>query len=618
MDKTANASCDILLVGHPNVGKSVLFSRLTGIHTIASNYPGTTVGYATGKLRHGDKVYRLVDAPGTYYLEPFDVAAKVTLDLLDDAGHIINVVDATHLERHLPLTLELLAQGKPMVVALNMSDEARHKGISIDCSKLSDRLGVPVIPCVARTGEGVKNLVGAALAVPQREPAAADPPGHPGRHLHIPRHDTEENGKDHAHLDRQETWHEVGEIVREVQTLRHHHHTVAEWLEDVSVHPLLGMVVAVLVLGLSFALVRLAGEFLIAGDVGIFGEPWFTVPFGSELLFDKLWKPVMMALSSYLGESSFLHRILLGDLIDGDIDFMEGFGLLTSGLFISLGVVLPYVVSFYFVLSILEDTGYLPRLAVFLDNLMHCVGLHGYAVIPNLLGLGCNVPGILATRILETRAQRFIAATLISIAVPCAALQGMIIQLLGKRGIGAVLVVYAVLFASWFVIGIVLRLTAGRGFQPELLLEIPPYRVPDWRNFSRKMWMRILGFLKEALVLVLVAVFIVNILYQLRLFDAIAGLFSPVVCGLWGMPKEAIVPLLVGILRKYVGVGMFVPLALTTKQLIIGCVALSMFFPCVATFAVLYRELGIKDGLKSTAVMLISVVAVCTALNLLL
>jgi ferrous iron transport protein B len=160
---------DILLVGKPNVGKSVLFSRLTGVRTIVSNYPGTTVAFTSGRLRTGGTNYLLVDAPGTYSLEPLDEAARVTVELLAGAKRIVNVVDATHLERHLPLTIELIAQGKPLVMALNMSDEARHLGIAIDSARLAAKLGVPVVPIVARSGEGVRRLVEAVLSLPAPE-----------------------------------------------------------------------------------------------------------------------------------------------------------------------------------------------------------------------------------------------------------------------------------------------------------------------------------------------------------------------------------------------------------------------------------------------------------------
>jgi ferrous iron transport protein B len=610
------AGADILLVGQPNVGKSVLFSRLTGVRTIASNYPGTTVGYTAGSMRFAGRSFTIVDAPGAYSLEPLDEAARVAIDLIDGAKRIINVVDATHLERHLPLTLELIAQGKPMVVALNMSDEARHLGIEIHVDVLERRLGVPVVPTVARTGEGVARLVQTAFSLDALETHARDERGHPEHHPHVPHHHAGERANGHEHISEDRVWCRVGEIVDEVQVLHHHHHTFAQRLEDMSVHPVAGGIFALFVLAAAFAVVRLIGEFLISGGVGIAGEPWFRVPFGTEPLFEAAWRPLMMRLSESLGGHGFLHHVLIGNLIDGRIDFTQSFGILTTGLFVPLGIVLPYIFSFYLVLSLLEDTGYLPRLAVFLDNGMHRIGLHGYAIVPTLLGLGCNVPGIMATRILESRHQRFITATLISIAVPCAALQAMIVGLVGARGLWAVALVYGILFLVWILIGALLRVTT-RGFLPELLIEIPPYRMPSPGALASKMWMRVGGFLGEALPIVLAAIFVVNVLYQQNLFHYIADATAGVVHVLWGLPKEAIVPLLLGILRKEMGAGLFAPLALTTKQLVSGCVILSMFFPCVATFVVLLRELGWRDTLKATGIMFVAVVVTGAAINLL-
>lgn len=610
-----HVASDILLVGQPNVGKSVLFSRLTGIRTIASNYPGTTVGYTAGRMRYANDNYGVVDAPGTYSLEPLDDAARVAIDLIDDARRIINVVDATHLERHLTLTMELIAQGKPMVVALNMSDEARHKGVEIDVRKLAERLGVPVIPTVARTGEGVKRLILATLSLDLKE-IGREEGVHPGHHPHIAHHPRENHTRGHKHIPEERVWSKVGKIVDEVQVLHHHHHTFGQWLEDITVHPIWGGLVAILVLIVSFSLIRLIGEFLIGGGIGIMGEPWVQLPFGTDALFNVAWTPLMMKLSNLLGEGSFLHNLLIGQLVGGGIDYYQSFGVLTSGLYIPLGAVLPYIASFYFVLSLLEDTGYLPRLAVFLDNIMHRIGLHGYAIIPTLLGLGCNVPGVMATRILETRKQRFIAATLISIAVPCAALQAMIIGLVGDHGIWPVALIYGILFVVWVAIGVILRFTT-RGFQPELLIEIPPYRAPSWKAIGSKLWMRTVGFLKEALPVVLGAVFVVNILYQLNVFDHVANFTAPVVGKLWGLPKDSIAPLLVGILRKDVAVGMLAPLDLTVKQLVTASVVLSMFFPCIATLVILFRELKWKDGLKSVGIMLAAVILVGAAINFL-
>ncbi|MCK4516264.1 MAG: ferrous iron transporter B, partial [Spirochaetaceae bacterium] len=575
---TSSKVSDVLLIGQPNVGKSVLFSHLSGVRTIASNYPGTTVSYTKGKIRLEGREYLLVDAPGTYSLEPLDEAARVTIGLIDGARRIINVLDSSRLERHLPLTLELLAQHRSMVVALNMSDEARVQGVTIDIDMLSERLGVPVVAITARSGEGVRDLIDAVLALPPSDVGPSDGHPKPAQHPHIPARHHSDSATGHAHMDRAEVWRKVGAITGEVQTLRHHHPTFGQWLEMISVHPVWGSLVALLVIAGTFSLVRLLGEFLIGGAIGIVGEPWLTLPFGTELLFDTLLKPPLMALSRALDSEGFLHALLIGHLVEGDIDFMQSFGLLTSGLFIPLGAVLPYIVSFYFALALLEDSGYLPRLAVFLDTLMHRLGLHGYAIIPTLLGLGCNVPGILSTRILETRRQRFITATLISIAVPCAALQAMIVGLVGDRGVIPVLIVYGFLAITWFVIGVILRFTS-KGTLPELLVEIPPYRLPVMSNVLRKLWMRVNGFLREAIPVVLGAVFVVNILFQFEVFDFIAGLTSPVVSFLWGLPEDAVVPLLIGILRKDVAVGMFAPLGLTTAQLVTGTIVLAMFFP---------------------------------------
>lgn len=608
------STADIILVGQPNVGKSVLFSRLTGVRTIASNYPGTTVSYTAGEMQYGGRKYEVVDAPGTYSLEPLDEAARVTLDLIDVAERIVNVLDATHLERHLPLTLELIAQGRPMVVALNMSDEARHLGIGIDADKLAARLGVPVIPTVARTGEGLKHLILATLSLDAGGGGAKVVPESPARHPHISHHPGGETPPNHDHISEEKVWSRVGGIVDEVQVLHHHHHTFGQRLEDLSVQPGQGALFALLVLALSFSLVRLIGEFLVSGSVGIVGEGRLRIPFGMEPLFEAVWKPLMLKISAALGGHGFLHHVLIGNLIDGRIDFKQSFGLLTTGMFIPLGMVLPYIFSFYLVLSLLEDTGYLPRLAVFLDDGMHRIGLHGYAIIPTLLGLGCNVPGILATRILETRRQRFITATLISIAVPCAALQAVIIGLVGARGMWAVVLVYGILLLAWIIIGLFLRYTS-KGFQPELLIEIPPYRLPTLRALGSKMWLRISGFLKEALPLVFAAIVVVNVLYALNVFHYVADATEGVVRVLWGLPKEAIVPLLMGILRKEMGAGMFASLVLTTKQLVIGCVILSMFFPCIATIVVLFRELGWKDAIKSSLIMLAAVIVTGAAVN---
>jgi ferrous iron transport protein B len=568
----------ILLVGNPNVGKSSLFSRLTGTHIIASNYPGTTVGFTKGYLKLGEEQAELIDVPGNYTLEPSSKAEEVAVEMLKDGDLVINVADATNLERNLNLTLQLLERQTPVIVALNMWDDTRHRGINIDVAKLEELLGVPVVPTVGVTGQGVRELV-------RRLPEAKVP----------------ENARTYPNSD--ERWARVGDIVSQAQSLSHRHHRWYETLEDASSHRIGGIIIALLVLFATFWFVRFVGE----GIIGYVADP----------LFEGLWTPLLSRLSLALGPESFWHTVLIGNLIGGEIDHLQSFGLLSTGLYIPLVAVLPYIVSFYLALGILEDAGYLPRLAVLMDTIMHRLGLHGYAIIPTILGFGCNVPAVMATRILESRKQRFIAATLISIGVPCAALQAMIIGLVGEQGVGYVAMVYGSLFISWVIIGLILN-RAVKGFNPELLVEIPPYRLPSWRVIGEKLWLRVSSFIKEALPIVLGTILVVNILYTLGVFNAIADITAPVLTGLWGLPKETITALVVGFLRKDVAMGMLAPLALTAKQLVISSTVLAMLFPCVATFVILARELGARDVLKAVGIMIAAALIMGSLQNLVL
>jgi len=396
---------------------------------------------------------------------------------------------------------------------------------------------------------------------------------------------------------------EVGRIIDQVQQVTHRHHKWFERLSDATVQPFTGGLIALGVLAGAFFLVRFIGEGLIS--------------YVFEPLFNNLWTPVLLRLSDLIGNTGFLHNILIGKLLDGEIDYVQSFGLLSSGLYVPLAMVLPYIIAFYLLLGILEDSGYLPRLAVLMDNIMHHLGLHGYAIIPTLLGFGCNVPAIMSTRILESKRERFIAATLISIAIPCAALQAMIFGLVGAHGGQYVAIVYSTLIIVWVILGSILRY-AVKGFAPELLIEIPPYRLPAWQTTFQKLWMRSRNFLVEALPLILGAILVINILYLLGVFEAIARFTAPVVTGLLGLPREAVTAIIIGFLRKDVAVGMLAPLQLSAEQLVIGSVVLAMFFPCIATFIVLLRELRIWDTLKSVAIMVVAALITGGILNLIL
>ncbi|GAI07884.1 unnamed protein product, partial [marine sediment metagenome] len=245
---------------------------------------------------------------------------------------------------------------------LNIWDDVGHRGIHIDLNRLEELLGVPVIPTVAITGQGMKELV---ESIPRATSPKLPPSGH------------------------DERWVAIGDITDQVQRVTHRHHTWLERLEDASVKPLTGGFIALAVLVGAFLVVRFIGE----GLIGYVFDP----------LFNNLWTPVILGLSNFIGGSGFLHDALIGNIVGGEVNYVESFGLLTTGLYVPFAMVLPYIVSFYLMLGLLEDIGYLPRLAILMDTIMHRLGLHGYAIIPTLLGLGCNVPAVLATRILESK-----------------------------------------------------------------------------------------------------------------------------------------------------------------------------------------------------------------------
>ncbi len=549
----------IVLMGNPNVGKSVVFARLTGAQVISSNYPGTTIDYSKGKLRLEGEPTEIIDAPGTYSLEASSKAEEVAVELLQDADIVINVVDATNLERNLYLTLELLEQDVPMMVALNMWDETAHEGIHIDIEKLQKMLQVPTLPTVALTGEGFHDLVEVL------------PHASPGRRR--------QSSDD-------ERWVDIGHIIKEVQHVERRHHTIWDRLADATIMPATGIPLAVVVLLASFWLVWVIGESLITYLL----DPLF-----------EIYRPLAMELSERLG-SGVLHDILIGQLIDGGIIYKESMGMLTTGLYVPFGMVLPYIVAFYLLLSLLEDSGYLPRLATLTDNVFHKLGMHGYGIVPVFMGLGCNVPGMLATRNLETKKQRFIAATLLSIAVPCMAQTAMIFGILGPHGLRYILIVVGVLIATYVAAGLLLtRVVSGES--PEIFMEIPPYRRPSMSAIAKKTWMRIWGFLGEAIPFLFLGVLLVNLLYSVGFLQLLGDLFAPFIQGWLGLPSEATTALLVGFLRKDLAIGMLLSLDMTALQLVIAAVVLTIYFPCVATFAIMLRELGLKDMLKATAVM---------------
>jgi ferrous iron transport protein B len=570
--KRENAVLRILLLGNPNVGKSAIFSRLTGIDVVSVNFPGSTVEYTEGNMKLGDEMALVINTPGAYSLEPSSNVEEVTRNILDHgADLIVNVADATNLERNLNLTLQILEKGLPTVIALNLWDVADHKGIAIDTRALENELGVAVVPTVAMSGQGIHELVDAMTK------ARAPPP------MHFDSSD--------------ERWARIGEITEHTQKVLHRHPSILDRLENLTIQPLTGIPLAVLVLYVSFTLVI---------DVG-------------ELISLRITDPIFIAYSAFITDvvASYANGWTRDILVGTSPELLKSFGLLTTGIYIPLGIVLPFLIPFYLVLGLLEDLGYLPRLSVLLDALMHRVGLHGAAILPCVLGLGCSVPAVMAVRILESPKQRYMAATLMTMAIPCASQSAMILGILAPQGLKYIAIVYITLFSTFVITGALLHRLIG-GESPEIFLEIPPYRMPDMRSLLKKTFIRLKEFLKEAVPYIAVGMVFMNIFYLTGIMHLIGQELRPVVSGFLGLPSDAAMALIIGFLRKDVGIGMFAPLDMTPEQLVIASVVLAMYFPCVATFMVMLKELGPVDTMKSIALRLAAAFIVGVILRILL
>jgi len=563
----------ILLLGNPNVGKSALFSRLTGIHVITSNYAGTTIQYKKGNMKWEGRKVEVIDVPGTYTLKPTNAAEEVALGMLRDEeengdGIILNVVDATNLERNLNLTLQLLKRNIPLLIVLNFWDEAAHKGISINAKKMEEILGIPVATTCAVTGEGVNELMGKL----------------------------KDAKKSSYEYDYTQKWQQVGKIVDDVQCVTHRHHTMWENLGDLTIQPLTGIPIAAAILFLTFEITRFFGESL------------------TNFIFDPLFKTIYLPFISRLFASfpEFLSVLLLGKTPDP----LDSFGILSTGIYIPFVIVLPYLFSFYLVLSFLEDWGYLPRLAVLSDTIYHRLGLHGYSMIPCILGLGCKVPAILSTRILETERERIIASTLILMAAPCLPQTAMVISIMSPYGGKYLVLIFGTILAI-SVFSTYLLNSLLKGETPELFVEIPPYRIPRLSVLFNKLYMRLCSFISEAIPLIMLGVAILSLIDSFGITQSASNFLGKPLLYILGLPPQVLPVVVTGFLRKDVSIALLRPFFLPPEQLAVACIFLILYSPCISTVFVMIKELGVKKALQIIGIMLTMSLSVGGVLNLL-
>jgi ferrous iron transport protein B len=399
-------------------------------------------------------------------------------------------------------------------------------------------------------------------------------------------------------LSADERWDLIDKISKKTLEFGTYKHTLKDAIAELTVKPLTGIPVAIAVIyGFWAFFCEFAGTLFTDGFMcKIFDEHW--LPWLQGVFPGGLGNP----LYALLVDAGHMEN---GVLVASDNCF-EAFGVLTSGFFLPLGVVLWAVLAFYLMFAILEDVGYLPRLAVLIDTVLHKIGLHGYAIVPTFLSLGCNVPGVTATRPLETRKQRFMMITLLSIFIPCGAQIGIMQDLMPEM-VGWIFLTLAI---GYFGYGYILnKLVPGES--PEILIDVPPYQRPTARNIGRKLWIRTSGFLYVAIPFFLLGIIIIGVMYLTGAMDWLAAVLAPLLTGWFGVPEETVAPLVAGFLRKDLAVGVLGGLMeqgiMTTYQVFTSVVLLCIYFPCLATFALMLKEENWKEFLGSIASLILVV-----------
>lgn len=627
----------VLLVGAPNVGKSALFNRLTGSYAAVSNYPGTSVEVARGAMRAGSATWDVLDTPGLYSLLPTTEEERVTQRIVIDGGAdvLVHVIDAKNLERMLPLTLQFAELGRPLVVALNMMDEADRLGIRIDVGLLVERLGVPVVPVVAVSGRGLEELRQAVASAGQGAPPMAPWYGNgAGQAVDRVADATDSDGiplRVHvrSRMDRVE--------VRGLAALAlQGDNEVTARLQQAA--PLLDLEVLIASAAaeldgpaayrMAFERRRAARQIMDGVIVQGAGRRAAWVDGLGRLLTRPATGLPVLTLVLYLGLYRFVGQFGAGTMVDAIEGllfenllnpffesvfavvpwewlralFVGEFGVLTLGLRYAVAIILPVVGAFFLFFSVLEDTGYFPRLALLVDRAFKRIGLSGRAVIPMVLGFACTTMATMVTRTLETRRERLLATILLALAVPCSAQLGVIIAILA--GAPAALAVWSgVLLGSFLLVGLVTaRLMPGA--PATFHMELPPLRLPRPGNVLTKTYTRMHWYFVEVLPLFLLASVILWIGDLTGALAVVLGGLAPIVRAL-DLPADTATVFLFGFFRRdYGAAGLFEMSQLgllSVRQLTVAAVTLTLFVPCVAQFLMMMKERGTRTALAVAA-----------------
>ncbi len=613
----------IALAGNANVGKSVIFNQLTGLEQTIGNWPGKTVERAEGLLVHHNKTIRVIDLPGIYSLSTYSMEEMVSREYIakGEPDVVVNVLDSTSLERNLFFTMQLLEMNAPLVIALNQMDIARKKGLKIDVRKLQARLGVPVIATVAVKGKGVHEVVDASLGLEQKKKAGKTKAssiryglevetrieklikkleghklGYPSRWLAIKLLEddreitklvgdehpkmvqiaselaseiTQMHGEDCSVVITSERYAVASRIANEVQTLTSPKKaSFGESFDRIGLHPVWGYVVSFFILVGILAVISLFGDFVIGAIEGAFE-------------------------SANPGATDFWSQI-----------FWNG-GVV--GFYGAISVALGFILPLFLIIGVLEDSGYLPRIAFLMDRPLHSIGLHGKACMPMMLGLGCSVPAVLGSRIMETRRDRFITAFLATM-VPCSARMVVVLGLVGAfMGVTWAIGLLFFEFAIIAVVGRALnRFLPGRPVG--LIMEMPKYKRPVPGVVLAQAWSRIREFIVMAVPLIIIGSLLIEGMALMGLLQPFSDMFSPITVAWLGLPAFTGILFIFGVLRKEAALILLATVAGTTNfstvltpiQMLVFSIVLLLYIPCVATIAALRQEFGMKSALAIT------------------
>lgn len=573
----------VALVGNPNVGKSLVFNYLSGMYVDVSNYPGTTIEFIKGRYKEFD----VFDTPGVYGIASFSDEESVTQEIVLGADFVLNVVDAAHLERDLFLTLQLIDMGKKVSILLNFMDEVEALGLKIDTALLSRHLGVPVFETTATTRKGFDRI---EAAIEQARRGQQDFPTHRKLHSMLSaigseaeallilegseavagRHGVQPGDeREGIYIERRNRVNRlINDALVDAQSRARLSTMIGHWA--------INLWTGVPMLAAALYLIYLFVGRLVAQDLVKFTE----VKLGQEL-----WEPwIRGIITQYVPPGSWLATILAGE-----------FGIATMTVTYLLFLLLPLVVAFYASLAVMEDSGYLPRLATLVDRSLNAIGLNGSAVIPLILGFGCVTMATITTRMLGSEREKRISTAILQFAIPCSAQLAVVAALLAGAGFGAVLIYTGTIFATFVALGTVLARVLPGSTTP-LLIDLPPMRMPRLDNIVRKTAYRAYYFMKEATSWFFAGALGVGILQITGLLAVWQDLLAPITTGWLQLPRETARAFVMGMVRRDFGAAGLYQLALTPNQTVVALVTITLFTPCIASLMVMLKERGLKEA----------------------